>query len=374
MAHAYTHIVLGVSPLKNFTLGSGAAAASLLMASVAAAAAPSFTCRPLADAAGSPEESSAWVNGLNNHNEAIGFGFGSVAGAESSGAMQWGRDRVGHRLPESAVLLDVNDAGEIVGSAGDAGSEGRPVAWKGGQLIELGALGGGTPRGYASAINKNGVIVGRSIVTLPSGRDVGRATMWRNGKIISLGGLAKKDDSVAYDVNDAGVAVGMNESFETAEFKAVRWKNGTVTELPPPAGGQSSSVTAINAFEVSVGDTYYRNEGSRATAWRGLEPVDLGRFNGNVSNSAMAINARGAVIGNSMGSRAPRYTPIYWASLDASPVDLNTLIPAGCTDAFGNARTVEYATAINDKGVIVAVAYEYREDGRSTFAFRLTPR
>lgn len=355
--------------MKNFTLCASAVAASLFIASVAAQAAPSFTCRPLTDAADSPEVSDVWAYGLNNRDEAIGFGVDSVAGGQPSGAMHWGRGRVGHQLPGGdGTALDINDAGQVVGAA-----QGRPVSWKDGQLVELGSLGGGTPRGYASAINKNGVIVGRSIVTLPSGRDVGRATMWRNGKTISLGGLFKKDDSVAYDVNDAGVAVGMNLSFETSEFKAVRWKDGTVAELLPPAGGQSSSVTAINASEVSVGDTYYHNVGSRATAWRGLEPVDLGRFNGNVSTSAMAINASGAVIGNSMDSRTPRYTPIYWASLDASPVDLNTLVPAGCTDAFGNARALEYATAINDKGVIVAVAHEYREGGRSTFAFRLTP-
>lgn len=360
--------------MKAFTLSNGALAASLLLASVTAQAAPSYTCQPLADAAGSPAVSDGWAVNLNNRSEVIGVGVGSIAGGESSGPMQWGRDRVGHRLQgNDAIAMGINDAGQVVGSAQDEGSESRPVAWKDGQLVELGSLGGGTPRGYASAINKNGVIVGRSIVTLPSGREVGRATMWRNGKIIYLGALTKKDDSVAYGINDAGVAVGMNLSFEESEFKPVRWKDGIVTVLPSPQGASGSSVRTINASDVSVGDTFYNGIGTRATAWRGLAPVDLGTFNGNSANYAEDINANGEVIGNSMNSMA-RFTPIYWASLDAKAVDLNTLIPAGCTDAFGIPRTLEYVTAINDRGVIVGAAYEYSDGYRATFAFRLTPR
>lgn len=368
--------------MKNFTLRRIAAAASLCAAGFSTHAAPSYTCRPLTDEATVPAESNAWASGLNNRNEVVGAGVGSVFGGVSRGSMQWGRDRVGHRLPDDAaggdfqfrsIASDINDAGQVVGDVYGDGSDPRPVTWKDGQLVELGSLGGGVGRGFATAINKYGVIVGKSIVTMPWG-EADRATMWRpNGKIVYLGGLAKKDNSVAFDVNDAGVAVGSLYSSADSEFKAVRWKGGAVQVLSSPRPGGSPGVKAISNHDISVGDTFYVGEGTRATAWRGLEPVDLGTFGWSNDAAAVDINDSGVVVGNSLGAGG-NYTPLYWASLEAKAVDLNDLVVGGCTDAFGQTRRLTYVTAINDKGTIVAQAYATDGAERSIFAFRLTPR
>jgi uncharacterized membrane protein len=204
---------------------------------------------------------------------------------------------------------------------------------------------------------------------------VDRATLWSpNGKIVYLHALDKKDESVAYDVNEAGVAVGMNFSHDTGSVTPVRWEdNGTVAALPDPPQGQYSRVRAINARGVSVGSSYYHHEGTRATAWRGLEPVDLGGYYGGVSIEASDINGEGAVVGYSEDS-LQRPTPLYWASLDASAVDLNTLVKGGCTDAFGQKRRLSYANGINSFGVIAATAIVGENGDKSSFAFRLVPR
>ena len=360
-------------------------AISALLASaslVAQATLPSYRCQALPDGATSPESSTAEARALNDFNEeVVGNGLGPIYGGVSTGPMQWNRKRVGERLPDEsdtgntsmAWAAGISANGKVVGAIYDSQGQPRPVAWQDGVLLELGSL-AADGRGYATAVSTVGTVAGKSIVVTSRG-DVDRATLWRpNGKIIHLHALDDKDDNVAYDVNEASVAVGMNLSHDTGSFTPVRWEsNGTIAVLPNPPQGQYSSVRAISAHGVSVGSSYYDLEGTRATAWRGLEPVDLGGYDGGVSTEASDINGEDAVVGFSEDSRH-RPTPLYWASLDASAVDLNTLVKGGCTDAFGQKRRLSYANAINSFGVIAATAIVGENGDKSSFAFRLVPR
>lgn len=83
------------------------------------------------------------------------------------------------------------------------------------------------------------------------------------------------------------------------------------------------------------------------------------------------INAAGQVAGSAIDEGSAE-RPVTWKGRQL--IELGALgggVPRG--DAFGVACTLEYATNINAKGAIVAVACDYGTNGRSTFAFRLTP-
>ena len=357
-----------------------AVAAALALCSLSATSMPSYVCRPLIDEAPGPVASHAGATDINNRQVAVGDGFGTLDGKLSDGPMQWGKDRIGHRLPDDAdsgnvawvSISAINDAGRSVGMIFNLQGQPRAVAWQDGALVELGSL-APDGRGFATAINAGGTIVGKSIVVLARG-DTDRATLWRpDGRVVYLGALAKKDDSVAFAINDAGVAVGMNLSYEQGGFTPVRWKDGQIDALPEPPGG-TSSVTAINRQEVSVGDTFYDAEHrSHATAWRGLVPVDLGVYGRSVQTSATDINAQGEIIGVA-ADELHETTPLYWSSPEAIPVDVNALLERGCTDTFGIPRRLTSVSAINDKGVIVGTARVRLDDQWSSFAFRLVPR
>src|SRR5688500_17582666 len=75
---------------------------------------------------------------------------------------------------QSAHANDVNEAGQVVGYAGN-----RASIWQNGVLTALTTLGG--TAGMAEAINENGQIVGSSsLTTPPTGY---RAVLWDNGSI-----------------------------------------------------------------------------------------------------------------------------------------------------------------------------------------------
>jgi probable HAF family extracellular repeat protein len=166
--------------------------------------------------------------------------------------------------------------------------------------------------------------------------------------------------------------------------------NGTLTQLPNPAGLGCGAAIAINNNGEVLGACGDGNSDSRAAVWVNGQPTDLGTL-GGPQTSAAAINNLGQVVGFSQTSTdanhafiwqngkmtdlGPNFFPsavndhgvivggneIYNGTLQ----NLQNLIPAG------SPYQIQSANGINDNGQIIASAFDTTTD--QTHALLLTP-
>lgn len=217
---------------------------------------------------------------------------------------------------------DVNDAGQVVGSASTPipqGDDSHAMIWQDGEMTDLGTLGG--PFSEAFAINENGFIVGWSWNAAWDAR----AVYWNTDLTgpFELPSFGPPDRfTYANDVNDAGIIVGQVEVESVQGFptyRAARWENGEVEDLGllPEAG------IGINEyFQIS-----------------------------HVSTAAHAINESGVIVGMSFPHAIEpevRFGP--FVHRDGVMKNLNDLLLPG-----GDLIVTEVRD-INDAGVIVGSA------------------
>lgn len=128
--------------------------------------------------------------------------------------------------------LDLNDRGEVVGSARDATGAERAVLWREGTILDLGL----TPGSRATAISEEGIVVG----TYQD--DCRRSFLWRGGERSTIGecGLS------AVDVNDHGTVV-------FAERKVLR--DGVLVSLESSTGQLMSTAARVGSNDVVLGVT-----------------------------------------------------------------------------------------------------------------------
>jgi probable HAF family extracellular repeat protein len=112
---------------------------------------------------------------------------------------------------------DINDSGQIVGTAKNQFGITRPVWWQNGVIQDLGAP---NTFGCANAINNSSQIVGYTYTDAAQSR----AFLWVNGVTQSLDALSGYTTSQAYDINNNGWIVG------TSGGQAVLW-----TPVPEPS-------------------------------------------------------------------------------------------------------------------------------------------
>lgn len=302
----------------------------------------------------------------------------------------------------SSVALTLNDAGVVVGDATQAAAGTLPVAfrWQNNTLIAAPTV-GGYDGSKATAINASGQIAGilytqgvsktiphaaiaqGSILTpiaipgssesaifalnrysLAAGVFVdatnGRhAFTWRAGVFTQLPGLGS--DSWAWDVNDAGQAVGYAAD-ENGLIQAVRWHNGTVTPL---GTSTQSHARAINEAGQIVG-WVAANQGltTRAFLWQtasGVTPLPSLGNPAFASSQANGINEAGVMVGWAEGDDGLRRA-VRWQNGQVE--DLNAWLPPN-----SGWQRLESANAINSDGWIVGTGLK---DGQIR-AFLLMP-
>jgi probable HAF family extracellular repeat protein len=298
---------------------------------------------------------------------------------------------------QSAQAFDLNDAGHVVGIAGN-----RAFFWQNPNKIDLGTLASGSAA-WAFGINESDHVVGQSALTTPpSGW---HAVLWRWGGITDLTPeLPPNQSATATAINESG-QVALNIGYGAAFL----WENGVRTPLGHLGGG-GSTANDINDSGVIVGASSTPGFLAHPFRWQNGVMTDLGLLPGAEDGGASAINSTGQIVGSSGRMDPETYEQFYqafiysngvmsalpvpsseayagdindagvvvgsmragggfsnfhgWVYVDGVVTNLNTLIPAG------TGLHIAYANAINNAGQIAATAVDAQ--GRS-HAVLLTP-
>ena len=152
-------------------------------------------------------------------------------------------------LRPRTVARDINDAGDIVGSANAGGVDlGHAVLWKNGTVLDLGTLGTGS---YSEAwgINNLGHVVGWSHT---NGASFGVHAFLYTGQLVDL--TPTSDTGYATDINDAGEVTGYKTAL--GGYHAFRWQAGNFVDLGVLPGFAHSFGWAINFAGRVAGSGY----------------------------------------------------------------------------------------------------------------------
>jgi len=216
----------------------------------------------------------------------------------------------------SVYAKGINDFTQVVGAA-----NGHAFLWENGMMTDLGTLPGGGSSSAAD-INNLGQVVGSA----DDANGVKHAVMWdAAGVIIDLGILPGDDGSEAVSINDAGVVVGRSFTTRISSFtgstlidvmRAFIWSNDVLTEL----AGAGSFARDINNNGQAVGVVPINNV-SHAVVWdSNLLMADLNPFLNNPNScSGVAINDSGQVLGSCSDSGGVPFSFILTPSDTAPP-------------------------------------------------------
>jgi probable HAF family extracellular repeat protein len=239
---------------------------------------------------------------------------------------------------------DLNASGQVVGVGQTADGSQHGFLYSGGTMQDLGTF-------QASGINAAGLIVGSAFFPSPPGY---HAALYRGGQLTDLGMLPGDTTSGGVRINAAGQVAGYSVNPASGLVHAFLYGGGTMTDLGSLVAGHSTFVTGLNASGQVVG---YSGSASgqgpipyHAFLYRGGKMADLGALGGD-SSIAQGINDAGQVVGQS--SIAPGANTIHaFVYRGGKMQDLNALLPAG------SHLTLVNAFGINNKGQVLAAGLD----------------
>jgi probable HAF family extracellular repeat protein len=243
----------------------------------------------------------------------------------------------------------ISDTGEVVGAAGveGPGTPSRAIVWTPAHGIQKFGIFPGGHFSVGQAINHFGVVVG--FADFANYYSHAFLSTGPSKPLKDLGVLYHTQYSQANAINDSNVVAGYVFSLSGAT-RAFRWTGATGMQgLDSLPRGLNSAATGINNLGQIVG---YSSSAGQSNNWHacwwpksnGVIPTDLGTLPGDVASGANGINVHGAIVGES-GSTVTVHAILWTATTGMK--DLGLL----------NNSLWTSATAINDSGEVVGVAY-----------------
>lgn len=366
-----------VSLLSSIALVAGSAIG------VSAAPAPKYS---LTDLGVLPDQQNSSPAAINDQGQVTGTS--GVSAFLDTSAMKMEDVVSVPRQSDKAISrgFGINNSGAVVGDSTFGQDFSHAAVFSNGSATDLGTLIEGGSFSRANGINANGQVVGFSSQMLDgNGRAFIVSTFDPSGMIDlgTLGGAYAE----AWGINDSGFVTGNSETTRALEAThAFIWQRNTgMRDLGTLAGAFSYGTFINNKNHVAGYSTIsMRNDRVHAFLHNGNQMIDLGSLGGSFLESdnsyALGVNASDEVVGYSY---LPSPCPACEREAGGSPV-IHTPPPvafvyrdgamANLNDLIGKAATnyrLDSATAINDEGQIVAIAYD-----NSAGAFRavlLTP-
>lgn len=213
---------------------------------------------------GLPFSEASYARGVNNAGTIVGTFNVPVPGSEfnefRTRAFTYANGVVtnlgvlGRDYPENISGVGINDAGIAVGSSELIAAPDYPreaFVYGAGGMQGLGNLGGQSSDAYA--INDAGQVVGSAGVEVTPTRPNAytyHAFLYSDGVLQDLGALTDRGNSVAYAINNLGQAVGSADTFGGNVNQAVLYENGAVVLLDTLID-QADGWTMINATGIN---------------------------------------------------------------------------------------------------------------------------
>lgn len=204
-------------------------------------------------------DSDAWI--INDRGLVAGFSFTSYVANPSTGVptvdpFLW--DPATGKMTDLGGLGGtmgapqwMNHRGQIVGSSNLPGDTGNhPFLWSNGKMTDLKVFSETNPFGVAFSINDAGEVVG----TAGSSPGLISAFFWKKGTMLNLGTVDGDPCSQAFSINEESQVVGVSDDCSTgADLHGFLWEpGGSITDLNKLLVNPSSS-TVVSAVFINDG-------------------------------------------------------------------------------------------------------------------------
>lgn len=238
----------------------------------------------------------------------------------------------------------INESGDVVGYGNNEELDWEALVWINGEFVEFPTFGG--PGTRAFGINESRQVVGDSQIPLPLG--YWHAYIWEDGVMTDLGTLGGAN-SQAYAINNLGQVAGFAVN-PAIQARAVIWEDHVPTELEHHPTYPNGVAYDINDAAVAVGTVGQGEEVVIPVKWEAGELSYLGQLTGDLNAYAWSINESGVVVG---WTRPSFFDVIATIWIDGEVYDLNELIPPN------SGMSLKYAWNINDNGEIAGMCHQY---------------
>ena len=319
-----------------------------LASAVSAAQSPTWSVQALPNISGGTATS---VSGINSAGEAVGSVGGGSSACPAGCPAVWS-DGAATLLGSVAgatgtAAYSINNSGQVAGTVVIAGSS-QAIVWNNGTPTLLPSPGAPYTQTFAAYLNDSGQVVGQASGQVNGAQQV-VATVWNGSTPTVLGLLSGYSTGEAWGINSNGLIVG-KICCNGQQSEAVVWHGTNASLLPvlKPTKGDGGEALAVNNSGVTVGHAdNAQGSNNGATAWANGVLTSLGSL--YKGSYATALNDRGIIVGYSATQSSGQHA-VIWSRIGAPPVDLNTLISATAAKEI----TLTQATGINDHCAIVA--------------------